>query len=132
MHWKLVVAVHLSLLFSLLFAASKSEVNDYNGSVHNLNSGLVYSSIQAAIEASETEIGDTILVGSGIYHENIVLAKSVRLFGENRSNTVILANKTGNTVTIRASNCEIKGFSIRGGMSGVSLSNVDNCTVGDN
>lgn len=126
------MAVHLSLLFSLSCVVAKSEVNNYNGSVHNLSSGLVYSSIQAAIEAPETVAGDTILVGSGIYRENIVLTKSVHLFGENRSNTVIFANTTGDTVTIRASNSEINGFSIRGGFSGVVLSSVDNCTVSDN
>ena len=47
-----------------------------------------YSSIQEAINAAEN--GDTIFVYSGIYHENVVIKKSVRVVGENKNTTIMM------------------------------------------
>ena len=48
--------------------------------VINLNTGRVYSEIQAAIDEPETSDGDTILVQSGTYYENVVINKSINQF----------------------------------------------------
>lgn len=68
-----------------------------------------YSSITEAIERS-TE-GDTIVVKGGIYNENIVVNKKVRLIGENKP--VIDGNYRGDVVKIEADEVMIKGFTIR-------------------
>jgi parallel beta-helix repeat protein len=51
------------------------------GGVHNLNTGLEYASIQAAIDAPETLGGHTIEVSSGVYSESIEITKSIILKG---------------------------------------------------
>lgn len=128
------VTVHLTLFFLMLFAIPLGwpRATTLQGLVHNVDNGLVYSNIQAAIDAPETLAGHTILVSAGMYEENVKLTKPISLVGENRSNTVIVANRTGSTVSIWASNSKISGFSIRGGTSGIALRNVKNCTISDN
>src|SRR4030043_139512 len=59
--------------------------------VHNLNTGLNYTTIQEAIDADETLDGHTILVDAGIYDETILIDKSISLFGEDMSSTVLNA-----------------------------------------
>ena len=47
--------------------------------VHNLNSDLDFSSIQAAIDDPGTHDRDVIIVDSGTYHENVNITKRVTL-----------------------------------------------------
>ena len=47
--------------------------------VHNLNTGLNYTTIQEAIDANETSDGHTIFVEHGTYLEHIVVNKSLTL-----------------------------------------------------
>jgi len=68
--------------------------------VHNLDTGLNYTSIQEAIDAPQTLYGHTIFVEEGIYYEHVVLNKSLSLIGENRSTTIIDGNHTGNVIKI--------------------------------
>jgi len=49
--------------------------------VHNLNSGMNFTTIQAAIDDAATLTGHTILVDSGIYHEYVYVGKSITLRG---------------------------------------------------
>lgn len=81
--------------------------------VHNVDTGLDYATIQEAINASETLDGHTILVDAGIYYEHVVVNKSLSLFGEDSSTTVIDGNYTGNIVTITASHVNITNFTIQ-------------------
>jgi len=101
--------------------------------VHNLNTGLNYTSIQEAIDASETSNGHTIFVEEGIYYEHVVVNKSLSLIGENSSNTVIDGGRIGKVVTITANNTKISGFKIQragftpwGSDSGVYLESSNN------
>jgi hypothetical protein len=57
-----------------------------------------YSTIQAAINASID--GDTISVKSGIYKENIVINKSIKLIGELPISIIIDGQGDGNAITI--------------------------------
>jgi parallel beta-helix repeat protein len=75
-----------------------------------------FNTIQAAINAAGD--GDIIRVASGIYYENVVVNKSVKLRGENCSTTIIDGNGTSNVVYVTKDNVEIKGFTIRNGMKG--------------
>jgi parallel beta-helix repeat protein len=97
------------------------------GSVQNLNTNLVYLTIQSAVDALETLDGHTILVEAGVYYENVVVHKSVSLVGEDRTTAIIDANNTGKCIFVtdmthsgRAINCSIEGFTIRN--SGVGYS----------
>jgi parallel beta-helix repeat protein len=75
-----------------------------------------YSTIQKAINAANP--GDTILVTSGIYYEDVVMNKTVKLVGENQSSTIIDASGTGRVVDITASGVSISGFTLRKGTIG--------------
>jgi nitrous oxidase accessory protein len=64
---------------------------------------------QAVDQANE---GDTVLVcGPRVFHEHIVLAKSIRLLGTN--SPVIDADGSGTPLTITSPDCEARGLVIR-------------------
>ena len=71
-----------------------------------------FRTIQEAINAASS--GDTILVRSGTYHENIVVNKSLSLVGEGADRTTISGKTTGKIVIVSASRVTITGFTIQG------------------
>jgi parallel beta-helix repeat protein len=102
--------------------------------VHNLNTGLNYTTIQAAINANETLNGHTIFVEAGTYYENVVVDKSVFLIGEDRNTTVIDVLGGGTAVQITANNVLVENFTMRNsepavGECGIRLSTVEGCNV---
>jgi parallel beta-helix repeat protein len=90
-------------------------------SVNILEGAIVpddYSTIQAAINGVNS--GDSILVRSGAYHENVIVNKTVALVGENRGNTVIDGGGTGYVVGIKGvNNVTLSNFTIQNGQTGV-------------
>jgi len=94
-----------------------SPLNVYDGyvtpPVHNINTGLSYLTIQGAIDAPETWNGHTILVDAGTYSEHVVVNKRLSIIGENRYNTVIEGNGTGNVINITANDVRIAEFTIQ-------------------
>lgn len=88
--------------------------------IHNLNTGLNYTSIQAAIDANETLDGHTIFVEEGIYYEHVLVDKELTLVGENRDTTIIDGNGTGTVVQLET-NATITNFSVRNGQYGVKI-----------
>ena len=100
---------------------SKVDVKATNGSsVHNVDTGKNYTSIQAAIDDPETCDGHTILVDAGTYNESVFLNKAVSLFGENRTNTIINGYGAQWTVSITANNVTISGFTVKNGGKGLT------------
>ena len=81
--------------------------------VHNVNTNLNYTTIQAAINAPETLDGHTILVDAGTYYECVDIHKSISLIGENRKTTIIDGSETGSVVTLTANNTMISEFTVR-------------------
>lgn len=81
-----------------------------------------YSTIQSAISASSN--GDTIFVYSGTYPENIVIDKSITLFGENKNTTTISGDSLTATVNITAESVILQGFTIKndGSQDGIHTS----------
>jgi parallel beta-helix repeat protein len=81
-----------------------------------------YPTIQAAVNAASD--GDTIFVRNGSYYENVVLNKTVTLFGENRETTVIDANQRGDCLDVTASGVTVTGFTLQNGGSHYSCVDV--------
>ncbi len=92
-----------------------------NHPVHNLDTGLNYTTIQEAIDTPETLDGHVILVEKGVYFEHVLLDKSLSLLGENRYDAMIDGNGTGTVLSIRANNTRISNFGIQNGSIGIEI-----------
>jgi parallel beta-helix repeat protein len=103
------------LLFALRFSrVYQAGVKAANGSrVHNLNTGLNYTTIQEAINANETEDGHVIFAEEGTYYEHVAISKSISLVGKKRDTTVIDGNGIGTVIQITANNVSVINFTIR-------------------
>jgi parallel beta-helix repeat protein len=134
----------LLLLLSCLSYARYSQTEVKASSslpVHNLNTGLNYTTIQDAINANETLDGHTIFVDAGVYNESLLINKSVSLKGENKDDTILnatfqitpLFDLEAAMVNITASNVEIAGFNLTGWyFNQISASSCSNITIRDN
>jgi parallel beta-helix repeat protein len=132
MKGKLHLALHLLLLLSCLSYArfSNSEAKASSSlPVHNLNTGLNYTTIQEAISAPETLDGHTIEVDAGTYYEHVDISKSISILGESRNTTIIDGSGWGPVVQLAASNLTVANFTIRNG--GNAYSPMDTCIFGD-
>jgi parallel beta-helix repeat protein len=97
------------------------EVKAPNGyPVHNLNTGLNYTTIQEAIDANETLDGHTIFVEKGTYSEHVVFSKGLALIGEDRDATMIDGSGTGVVVQL-GTNVNVTSLTIRNGEYGVRI-----------
>jgi parallel beta-helix repeat protein len=117
------------------------EVKASNGyPVHNLNTGLNYTTIQEAIDAPETLNGNTIFVESGIYYEHIIVSKTVSIVGENVETTIIDGNSTGHVIHVISDNVSISGFTVQNSGNihtpdldaGICLNGTTGCTISEN
>jgi parallel beta-helix repeat protein len=90
--------------------------------VHNLNTGLNYTTIQEAINANETQNGHKISVELGVYYEHVVVNKSLSIFGEDKERTIIDGSGTGTAIRIERSHANLSGFTIRHAYSGIAIS----------
>lgn len=144
MHMRLVLVLGLFLLCSTLYVRfDQVEVQATDGySVHNIDTGLNYTSIQEAINAPETLTGHTIFVESKTYYEHLVVNKSLSLIGENIGTTIIDGNGTGVVVDpllgitaivhVVASNVNISSLTVRnGGTIGILLNQTAHCRLDD-
>jgi len=89
--------------------------------VHNLDTGLNYTTIQEAIDSNETLDGHTILVEDGTYYENVVVSKEVSLIGENKNTTIIDGNGKA-VVSLKSNGTKIKDFTVQNGHHGILMS----------
>ena len=91
-----------------------------------------WPTIQAAVNATISGIGDTIRVAAGVYYEHLTISKSVTVVGEDRISTVIDGNGTGTVVyitthTITSSRIRTVGgvnfsnFTVRNGSRGSGI-----------
>lgn len=78
-----------------------------------------YSTIQLAIDTAT--LGDSILVSSGIYHENLVVNKSLTLIGENRQNTIIDGGMNDCAINVISGRVTIDGFTVNNSTIGIQL-----------
>ena len=78
-----------------------------------------YPTIEDAMNSAND--GDTILVLSGIYYENVVIDKSINLVGYDKESAIIDGGWNGDVVYISANNVGINGFTIKN--SGKNMQN---------
>jgi len=113
---------------------------DYDGHSHSGTRSIInvpgdYPTIQEAINASFD--GDTIIVASGTYYENIYINKSISLIGESKENTIIDGGNNGNVVCIFITNwVNVSGFKITNSGSllydyGIEMQHSSNCNISD-
>jgi len=89
-----------------------------------------FSTLQdAANKASEA---DCVLIPSGIYHENVVISKSLSFVGEDKKTTYIIGDGTTAVVSITANDVYLTGFAVQNGKCGISVNSASNCTITDN
>jgi hypothetical protein len=119
------------LLFSRIYQFQVEAPTSYP--VHNLNTGLNYTTIQEAINANETKNGHTILVDAGIYYEAVSVNKSISLIGADRNATILDGNFTiYSLINITASNTKVSNFTFMRSTFGIWWSNGSNIEVSDN
>lgn len=135
---KSVSVLSLLVFFSCVLYARSNPVEMKilkTNSVHNLNTGLNYTTIQEAIDALETSIGDVIFVEEGVYCEHVIVDKSLTLVGENRNATIIDGAENGTVFYVTADNVNISNFTIQNSGSSTSYGiefMAENCTVSGN
>jgi len=72
-----------------------------------------YSTINEAVNHASS--GDTVLVNSGVYHENVWIDKSLSVLGEDSENTLVIGEggaNSGNVFTLAADNITLSEFTI--------------------
>jgi len=97
--------------------------------VHNINTGLDYATIQEAINNASD--GDTVSVRSRTYYEDIVVNKSLTIFGETKDTTIVVGSPGNVVFRVESENVHISGFTVQNGNTGVQL-DAQNATINDN
>jgi parallel beta-helix repeat protein len=140
MRKQIILSLSLVVLFLVCWFAPYSGGESFTSAesnasypVHNLNTSERFSSIQAAIDASNTTEGHFIEVNPGTYTENIVVNKSltIRSSTSDPSDAVIqAANESDDVITVIADQVTISGFTIlnatAAGKAGIILASSDN------
>ena len=109
-----------------------------NASVHNLDTGENFSTIQAAIADSATLDGHTITVEDGTYYENVGVFKSLTIQSENGSESTIVqaTNPSDQVFEVLADYVNLTGFTVTGATesrrNGIYLLGVTHCNLSYN
>jgi parallel beta-helix repeat protein len=91
-----------------------------------------YSTIQKAVDAANP--GDTILVASGIYQENVVVNKPLRIVGEDANTTIVDAggydwSNITKCFSVLSRNIFLENLAIRNAFYGTYGASVENLTI---
>ena len=94
--------------------SSSLNVTLYDYPVHNTNTGLYYSTIQDAINASATVNGNLIQVCAGTFTENVTVNKSVTINGAGYTTKLHSVTANGNIFTISANYVTLSNMHLEG------------------
>ena len=123
LYGKTVTGGRLNIQKAITFALTYSTV---------CQSGCNYRSIQSAIDAANP--GNTIIVTSGTYYENVVVNKQLTLSGIGMP--VVDARGSGSAITLSADGIILEGFTVTGGASymeaGIKIISNNNTLRGNN
>lgn len=105
--------------------------------VLNIDTGENFTSIQAAIDDSDTLNGHTITIANGTYNENVYVNKALTLIGEDKNTTFINGNYVGDVVQVAVdwvniSSLTIMNSGLNTGDAAVELFHTHNCTIYNN
>jgi len=125
------VCLILCILVSINLLGIKSVASDETRilSVNDVNSSQNFINISDAIKYANSE--DIIYVEPGLYHESLVINKSISLVSNNSDLTIIDADQGFYSVLIKSSNVTISGFTIKNSTIGVYV-NGDNNSIENN
>lgn len=113
MNRRLFCILILALCISPYVRVNLPETKAANGyPVHNVNTGLNYESIEAAINAQETLDGQTITVDAGTYDENLIINKALTIEGASSNSTIINSHSASPAVTIEANDVTLTKFTL--------------------
>jgi len=121
------LVILLSAVLLLVLAAGSGEAEGRTITVDD-DGGADYEKIQWAID-NATE-GDTILVYEGTYYENVVVNKTLTLIGNGSEKTTIDGGGSGDVVKITADWCNMSGFTVTGGSTGMVVESDSNLITG--
>ncbi len=124
----IVIVASISIYFLSNFKNS-NEQNDKKSFFVSINGKGNYSSIQEAIDSASNN--DSIYVSNGTYFENIIITKSIDLFGEDKNSTIIDGNSSGTVIHILADFVKISGFTITN-INPTSQNEDDGIKIGSN
>ena len=88
-----------------------------------------FDNIQDGIDA--VNVNGTVYVYNGTYYENLVIGKTINLFGEDRNTTIIDGNIKYMVIKIDAPNVVVKDFTVIGGSHCIDVNN-NNIKVSNN
>lgn len=111
----LIVLIIASISLVYAFSTGNIEAESAVFGVHNINTGLNYSSIQAAINAPQTLAGHTIVVDSGVYREKVIVSKALFIKGGSPETTSLSYPSGSDTageslLKLQKSHSSISGF----------------------
>jgi parallel beta-helix repeat protein len=113
----IVIIALIVILVSVLFYVI---INLIPRGVRDINTGKIYPTIQEAIDANETIDGNTLLVYPGVYHENVVVNKTLTIKGQDRETTIV---ESGNSslivINVNSVNTTIANLTIQGDYFGI-------------
>jgi len=106
---------------SLPYNTNISSGGDYHPLVpliKNLDTGEYFKTIQAAIDDADTDDGNTIEVGDGLFRENVIVNKSVKLINGSKP---VVDGMGGTAFTIPVDGVVIDGFNITNSSYGINV-----------